>query len=373
MALQWRHFLIGLTVSVAYWPGILSAVFVPRWAAIAVLVPLLCSLQPRNLPGAAWGVLFVLFGCAAVSLLVSPAPLTGVHDMMLAAILVLPFLAAASMDSLDDVFTGMALGVGVSSLFVLVQDAGFRPVSQSSHLPAGLFFNSEIVAEFSALVMVWCLVRRKWALAAMCVAPLLLCHSRIAVLTVVAGLLYAAWTRWPRGTVGVACVAGCLALVAVLGLGDLKVATALHRITLWITTGMLLTPLGNGLGWAQMAFPLERFVHSDALQMLAEIGIPALAVLYIPWIIFRRKDQDIAAMAVFCGASLQFLVSFPLHFPASGFVVALVAGHLLRRRDVVCLGDDQRRIDDGAGIHRGIQADGRNHDRRGGCRATVPV
>jgi hypothetical protein len=373
MALNWRYYLIGFMVSVAYWPGILSAGFVPRWAAIAVIVPLFCAIEPKRLPASVWGVLLFLFGCAGVSLMLSPDAFTGTHDLMLAAILVLPFLAAASMKSLDDVFTGMAIGLTVSSLLIIGDSFGLPRLVNGLRF-GGLFFNSEVLSEFSTLVFVWAVVRKKWVLAALCVAPLLLCHSRIAMLTVASGLLYVAWVRLPRW-VAVAALAALsvTAVTAVFIIGDGKMISALHRVTLWVTTMMFLTPFGNGVGWAQVAFPVERFVHSDALQMLAEIGIPALAALYIPWSIFKRKEQDIAVMAVFCGACVQFVVSFPIHFPATGFVLALVAGYLLRRRDVVCVGVDLGGTTHGRGIFGETQTSNRSI---GGCRgsgSTVPV
>jgi len=373
MALNWRHYLIGFMVSVAYWAGILSAGFVPRWAAIAVLVPLFCAIEPKRLPASVLGVLLFLFGCAGFSLMLSPDALTGTHDLMLAAILVLPFLAAASMESLDDIFSGMAIGLAASSALIIAEYAGFGRIAQGGGF-GGLFFNSEVVSEFSALVFVWAVVRKKWALAALCVAPLLLCHSRIAVLTVAVGLLYVAWVRLPRWITAVAVAALAVAAVAaVFIIGDGKIASAFHRVTLWITAGMFLTPLGNGIGWAQVAFPVERFVHSDALQMFAEIGIPALAVLYIPWSIFKRKEQDLAIMSVFCGASVQFVVSFPIHFPAAGFVLALVAGYLLRRRDVVRVGVDLGGDHHGRGVFRGTETSERSIGGRRGSGTTVPI
>jgi hypothetical protein len=373
MALNWRHYLIGFMVSVAYWPGILSAGFVPRWAAIAVLVPLFCTLQPKRLPVSVWGVLLFLFGCAGFSLMLSPDALTGTHDLMLAAILVLPFIAAASMETLDDIFSGMAVGLAASSALIIGDYFGLERIVQGRGF-GGLLFNSEVLAEFSALVFVWAVVRKKWVQAALCAAPLLLCHSRISVLTVGAGLLYVSWLRLPRWlTVAAVAAISVAAVTAVFIIGDIKIATAFHRVTLWITAVMFLTPLGNGMGWAQVAFPVERFVHSDALQMLAEIGIPALAVLYIPWSIFKKKEQDIAVMAVFCGGCVQFLVSFPIHFPAAGFVLALVAGYLLRRRDVVCVGVDRGGTAHGGGVFRDAETSERSI---GGCRgsgSTVPV
>ena len=52
---------LGFAVSAAYWPGMLSAAFTPRWAVIAAGVFFVSSLDPRNIPESLrWTLLFLL-------------------------------------------------------------------------------------------------------------------------------------------------------------------------------------------------------------------------------------------------------------------------------------------------------------------------
>jgi hypothetical protein len=92
---------------------------------------------------------------------------------------------------------------------------------------------------------------------------------------------------------------------------------------------MSFTPLGHGLGWASLAFPEEEFSHSDALQAIAELGIGGLALVLIPIAAFRGKRAGHAEHAIFSAILVEVFVSFPLHFPASGFLAAVVAGFMV--------------------------------------------
>lgn len=339
-------FLIGLAVALAYWPGLLSAGFVPRWAALAVLVPLLWRLDGRHLPDIVrYGVGGLLALCA-VSLLPSPDPWGGAHDLMLIAILVMVFFGASGLDRLDDVFRGLGVGLAVTLPVIIMQAQGWRGLPMIGAMPGGLFLNSEILAEFAALLLVWACVRRELWLIAVAAVPVALCESRVAGLSAVFGIAYALWPRRRAHQIAVAAILVMVCVAGVLLMGEYKFSTAGHRMTLWGATVLSWTPFGNGLGWFQTAFPGPRFAHSDALQAVSEIGVGALLLLLIPVKIFLGERKHVAERAVFAAVCLQVAVSFPLHFPATGFVAAAVAGWLLGMGRVVRLGNDQRRTDD---------------------------
>lgn len=347
----WGTVVTGFAVSAAYWPGLLSAVFVPRWALIAILVPLLFTPDWRRLPPGVAAGLFCFLGCAGLSIFLSPDRLTGLYDYILLLVLALAFMAAAHLERLDGLMTGLAIGLVPSTVVVVMQMYGWRGVPMAGTLPSGLFFNSEVMAEFAALMLVWAIARREWWIVAVALVPVLACQSRIAVLSVLCGLLYLAWRpdrRLIMAVFGLLLVAG--AIFAVVMLGQYKLGTAAHRIVLWGATVMSLAPLGNGLGWAQVAFPIERFVHSDLLQMLAEIGPAVILVLFVPWLAFRGERRDVAERAVLVAVGIQAAVSFPLHFPASGFVAACVAGYLLGTGRLVRVGQPDGGTENGGRI-----------------------
>lgn len=352
---SWGTFLTGFAVSAAYWPGMLSAVFVPRWAVIAVLVPLLWRLDPRYLTAPMRWLLLFLVAAGAVSLLGSPDPLTGTHDLILMLVLCVAFVGGAGLHDLDDLMLGLASGLALSSAAVVGQMYGWKGIPVTSGwIPGGLFFNSEILAEFAVLVLIWGCARRNWFAIACSVLPVMATHSRVAALCLICALAYLLWKRERWAWYVCAALLGAAAIATMMiFLGQYKLETALHRLTLWGATVMAFEFFGNGLGWAQVAYPADRLVHSDALQAIAEIGVAALALLYIPWAVFvEGKRENVAERAVFVAVCIQVAVSFPLHFPATGFVAAVVAGWLVRDRGFVRLGHHNRRTENGAGLQR---------------------
>lgn len=364
---------LGFAVSAAYWPGLLSGVFVPRWAAIAVGVPLLASLDPRALPEHLRYILLFLIAVAAMSVFLSPDPLAGWLEFFFIVMLSAAFVMGAGLDNLDDIMLGLAIGLVPSSILCATQYYGWwSPVPQST-APAGLFFNSEVLAEFAALIAVWALLCRRWAFVLVAAVPLALCGSRVALLAVAIAVLYALRprSRWLTAGLVLTIVAAGIGLLFAFGIG--KMFSADQRIILWGATALALTPFGNGLGWFQAAHPVEMYAHSDALQALAELGVGGLMLLAIPITIFRNRRGTHAERAVFVAACVEIALSFPLHLPASGFTAAVVAGYLAGRGLPVCVGGADRRTADGRGVQRRENA-GRSTDVDGGlCGDPLPV
>jgi len=330
-----RKAVLGFTVSTAFLPFQLEGDFVPRWAAIAVGIPLVSKLDIRALSEPMRLLLgFLLFVCA-ISLVQTPFFLVGVNDMIFVVILSLAFLMGAGLETIDDLMTGLAVGISISAALVSVQYfSQWSPFPVGSTSPAGLFYNSEVMGEFSALILVWAVAKRRLMLAVATGLALALSFSRVGLGVAVIGLLVA-WRPRLRVLLPV------IVAVLVAGVSLLlftKFSSSFHRVILWGATAMSFTPLGHGLGWASLAFPEEEFSHSDALQAIAELGIGGLALVLIPIAAFRGKRAGYAEHAIFAAVLVEVLVSFPLHFPASGFVAAVVAGFM------VGLGPDVRRL-----------------------------
>lgn len=352
---------LGFAVATAYWPGMFSAAFVPRWAVVAVGVPLAADLDPIRIPDwCRWLLLFLLAACA-VSLLGSPDPRMGGLELIYIVLLCGAFLWGAQLETLDDLMTGLAVGLGISTVGAL-----YYWWDLSGAKPSGLFYNPEVFAEFAALVAVWTVVRGRWWLALLALPPVLICSSRIAMMATAGAIL---WAFRPRSKALMAVLA--LAFVAV-SIGSVlffsfhKAASADYRLTIWGATIMAMTPAGNGLGWFDAAHPAEEFAHSDVLQALAEIGLPAVLLAAIPIMAFAGRQGNRAERAVFFAGCLMVCVSFPLHMPAQGFVIAVVAGHLLGIRPLLGVGDDHSRTYD-EGAFRRSNAPHRRNFGFGGC------
>lgn len=336
--------MLGFAVSTAYWPGMISPAFVPRWGVIAIGVPLVSSMDPRTLPETIRWLMVFLLSLAGMSLMISPDRLSGYYEMMLILIVTAVFIAGAGLDSMDDVMAGLGYGLSASAL-----------IAAASPSPAvGLFQNSEVFAEFGALVFVWAIARPRLIIAAISLVPIVLCVSRIAILTAAIGVLFAFWPRSVASRILIiaALVLASVAMLFAFGMG--KSISADHRLVLWGTAILTIInhPFGAGLGWFQAAMPQETFAHSDVLQVIAELGVGAVVVLFIPAIAVLSRRGNNAERALFLAVCFQATVSFPLHLPATAFVAALVAGYLVGGRDLVRVGQHFSRTADDEGQRR---------------------
>lgn len=332
---------LGFAVAAVCWPSMIAGSFVPRWAAIAIGVPMVSKMDPRNLPESMQFSLLFLVALGGVSLLGSPYPLAGVQDLLFIIFLCGAFLLGASLDSLTILMRGMACGLALSAGAVVAQNYGWLDLPHDSIQPAGLFFNSELLGEFSALVFVWAAVRRDVLISAIAGLLILMTQSRVGVLAAAVALFYAFRPKSLVLTFALVAAVAMFAIGMMLGFGvDVaKLASAVHRITLWGAAIMAWSLLGNGLGWTTAAFPYEQFVHSDAIQAVTELGLGAIALLTIPFVAFKNNRGTNAERALFLACCIEVIVSFPLHFPATGFVAAVVAGYLVSSRPVVWLGE----------------------------------
>ena len=364
-ALKWladhRLFVMGFGVMVAFWPTMLSPTYTPRWAAIAVLVPLCCKLDPRDIPASLrWVFIVVLTAGFMATRWASPDPMGGYLEMMFVVMLGLAFIAGANLESLDEVMDGVGAGLAVSVFVSLYQLSTASDQGRDGLFgapPIGMFGNSEVFAELAALVFVWAAARPRIIVASIAALPLLLCNSRIAIFSALAGLLFAygpkSKLRMAAAVIGLV-IAG-MSLVFIFGSG--KVMSADHRLIIWTTTFLSWTQFGHGLGWFQASYPQEEFAHSDALQTIAEFGIAGFALLAIPFMAFKSNRGTNADRAVFFAVCIEIAFSFPLHMPASGFVAAIVAGFLVSRRPVVLLGSDLSGYEDGLRVRRSEASD----------------
>lgn len=321
-----KHGLLGFAVSAAYWPGILSAAFVPRWAVVAVGVPLVSDLDTSNLDPAVRHTLIGLLAVSCLSLLASPDPAAGFRDVLFLLFLCGAFIMGSRLERMDDVMMGLGFGLGLSSLLCIPQWFG-APILPQGSPPAGLFYSSLVLGEFSALILIWALLRPARAVAVLALVPVLLTGSRVALVTVAVALIYSWRPGWKILAVASA-VFVVPVMICLFGIGEIKFNSAGLRAVIWGATAMSLTPFGNGLGWFQAAHPAEQYAHSDVLQAMAELGIGSVFLLALPILVLIRPGGTNAERATFVGVCVQCAISFPLHLPASGFLAAVLAGYL---------------------------------------------
>lgn len=334
---RWHLIALGFLVSAAYWPGVLAAAFVPRWAVIAVGVPLVFSFRPRNLSAWGMGALLVLVAGGALSLLQAPSAEVGLGYLLCDLWLAGAVVGAASLDDVTPLVEGLFAGFLLSIAVVLVQAAGYAPVRCLSSEPCGLFTSSEPLAEFAVVFAVWALWRHRWAMLGACLVPLAFANSRISWFVLGAASIVWATSGRPRVRAFLVGALIFLGFAAIWLVGTGKFMSAGQRFVLWYATAEAITPLGQGLGWFEMSHGGAMFAHSDLLQALAEIGLPAVALAVFPIICLTARGHH-AERACFAVLVFEAVVSFPLHMPAEAFLAACLAGFLARRRDLVRMG-----------------------------------
>ena len=318
--------LFSFAVIVAFWPGLLSAGTAPRWSLLAVGVPLLARLDRVVLSWRLGALLLGGISYCLIGLLANGFPFNGDYDFFHLLILVGVVVAAAGMDDIEPMLVGATLGIGVSSLLVIVQMSGWSPVYQFS-APAGLFINRDILAETAAPLFVWSLLRKRYWLAVCPIIPLILCQSRAAILMVGIGLLWAARRSSQRVVIALAVV--LVLTVGMLSFSPDKLTTAVDRLGAWQATIAGFTFFGHGIGSFSIAYPFWQFSHSDVLQAFYELGIGAIPFMVLAGLLVWGKDhvpERSAFIAILAGAA----ISRPLHLPATGFLAGVLCGYLAR-------------------------------------------
>jgi hypothetical protein len=153
----------GFGLATAYCPFIHGAPTTPRWLLLAAVVPIsliVALLVGRTIKITAAHVVGTVFiGWAALSLAWSSAPYDSVGAIWQLLLLAGCFALGSLIDDLSPFFAGAAIGLGISSVLVLIDvSTGWRIEDIAGSLapfpPAALFGNKNYLAEMAALVLV---------------------------------------------------------------------------------------------------------------------------------------------------------------------------------------------------------------------------
>lgn len=371
---QYRLGALAGLVTVAYWPAISSAPYMPRWWLIAIGVPLLLPLDPFRDRAIAMLALVGFSGLAIACVLEGDAT-NSLLPFYLFALIALTAWGAAGVGDIDPAMRLFSWGIALSAVVCLMQlfvDVPYIPVTPR---PGALFFNSEVLAETAAPVLAWALVSRRWLLVVLLAVPMIVCGSKIAPAALALGLIWA-WRAPLAIKIAALLLCAGIAIGALMSMDYWKTVTAAHRITLWGAAVLSVTPLGRGLGWWASAhpYPYEIFVHSDALQFMVEGGILAFwGFVSIPVVILLRGINDRAKGTCFVVLCVEAVVSFPLHMPATAFLFGIVAGGLCGDRLRLRAGQRERRTSRGEDVRWGTAHGWRGVAGRAPYRRTGPL
>lgn len=314
-------FWLGLLLPIVYVPGWTGAAIPTQWPFLSLVLPFFLW---RRVDWTIFHWLFVAFlAYACASLAWVPNAMHSGYNLWICFIWALSFWLGSSLTNLTQLWTGLALGLSISSAVAVAQSLGFEAIPSFSIYPGGLFYNSTLNGTLMAIGIVGLLGERLYWLIPALLPGLYVSHSRGAYLALAVGILvrYVHWV---------------LALGILLALGIVYTITLTvsdHlRVEIWSVALRLLSPFGFGVGGfgeiyiqqsaTQLIHP--EFVHNDYLQLAVEFGIGAIPLLLIlSRAAFTTEPVLLAILAI---ATFYF----PLFCPVLAFIAFVIAGHSLR-------------------------------------------
>mgnify|MGYP001598570631 CR=1 FL=1 len=333
---------LGFLIVVAYIPGWTGAAIPSSYFALMIILPILLWLRDIEITSNhLFGGLFVLYAGISVlwSISVSIGFFAFLHQVL---VLGLVFCLGSTLlyDDLKRVIIGLAAGLSISAILAIQQWISFKFgyvnfVFANHTVIAGLFVNSNVLCEISAIMLIALLVFKLYWWIPIALPGILFVHSRAAILgLLICALIYIAKIS-KLGVFILICLAGLIGFVTY---GYFNSASIYERIDLWTDTLRGLTVFGSGAGSYELRFPMHalaidtsiarpRYAHNDFLHLIYEYGIAVC--LLIPIILNVLKVNKDEKYIFICFGTIS-LFSFPLFSPVSAFVGILVAGYLTR-------------------------------------------
>lgn len=321
----------GAILGLIYWPYIYAPATSPRWAFLAVTLPLLIkTVQWTTLH--LIGLLFLVW--STLSLLWTSNVYDGLDDLIHFTIIAEAFLVGACLTDLKQLFIGLGISICASSAFVLLG------VSEA------LYVNFNILAETALIVIVGLWVYKQYWLIIGLLPSLAWSYSRAAIL--IATIMFFGWL-WKKSRFISLLVLLAFVILLFVGvyygeeIGSLRFRyrfdTVQERLILWRDTILGLNWLGHGIGSYYSTFPFfstfdtlvarPKYAHNDLLQIIFELGVAgALLIITFCWQVLKSQQIERYVFVAFIGISC---FSFPLYLPVTAFVAAVVCGHIAGR------------------------------------------
>lgn len=309
--------MLPFAISVSHVPGWTGQWVNLGWPTLGLGLLLAQGREARTSFGHWLVFAFLLY--AAASLTWTPDLVSGWIKLAQLVLVGGSFWYGSTLDDLDGVYTGVALGVGVSGLVAGAQWLGLEGILVSGAWPGGLFGNSAVMAQAAALVLVPLVLLKRWWLVPLPALALALGNSRTAWLVLVCAFFNRGW----------------LWVLALLGLSFSLWITrgADVRLEVWDEILRTTTLAGHGLGSfaysGDWGFVLH--AHNDFLELFSELGFLGLGLLLAVYALAFQGNDDVARVTLLCYLLVAF-VAFPLFVPLTAFFGGAVAGYLCRSK-----------------------------------------
>ena len=326
-------FLTALLVSIAFVPTIVGGNHNPRWWVMAILLPwqLLFIHDIRASWGHVLGAVFLAWICLSLAWTINPQGGLGdaAHWLLLGA----AFCLGSATENLRPLVRGAAIGIGINAAFAVLQWLLQNPtVLGNGYGWSGLFVNHNLLAEASVAVLIACIAWEEWYLLAGPVIALGLSFSRASLIALVVPLCFKVSRM--AGFAVMALFVGVLAYVAVFHT-DLSA-----HVRLFNASNILNDLVWNGHGAAgfRQNWVVNDYAHNDFLQAGCEFGIGALALvaLCVHALLLGQHRSDSRCAYVLASILICACFGFSLQMPFTGFLGAVMAGHLCRRGNNLC-------------------------------------
>ncbi len=327
---------VGIILSSLYWPYIWGAATSPRWAFLAVILPILMLCYYKKIDFSIIHFVGLLFlGWCFLTLIWSANAYDGFDFAIKLVIIAEAFVLGSYLNSLRGLFIGLGLGLAVQSII------GTK---------TGLFINPNIFSETALIVCVGLLVYRVWIIAAALVPTIVMNGSRAAILIGACLIGLRLWRISRLLTVGLVLVG---LSIAIYFTDYLKTQSISERLIIFADTLRNINLFGHGLGSFFSSYPFltdsmdtlayrPRFAHNDLLQIVFETGLVggALIVAFF-FMLLRFKVAERYVLLAFLGVGA---FSFPAYLPVTAFIAAIVCGHIAGLRSKFRLSIAESRI-----------------------------
>lgn len=330
--------LLGIAIMTAFMPGVIGLVSITSWAVMWLVVPVLllkCEIEINiiNILGA------VFLSYAALSLLWSPH---GMLELMQLLALASVFVWGSTLKDLKNVTIGLSIGLAFSSVLAIFQFFGINIVYSGTIRPSGLFFNSNIFAEISGMLLLLILINKLWWYIPVAV-PGLMVSSRAVILGLGVSLAMLVWAKSKIASISILISSWFIAYfitfpTTIVTSAITNTASAIQRLYVWQDMLAGFTLFGNGIGSFIYKFPeynrhvdssvtIVEYAHNDLLQLIFELGIGAIPLMIAVALLLKVQNEYRSAFVFFI---IIGIFGFPLHMPITLFMVALVAAQLAK-------------------------------------------
>lgn len=312
----------------------LSICFVPffyggstnvRWIYLALTTPFFVLLSKLNKFTILHLIGLLFFIWSIITVLWSFNQYDSVNQLFNLLVLTQVFVLGSRLESLKEIFAGLALGLGFSSFAVYYLN-----------MPGGLLVNPSMLGEAAILTIIGLIVYKLWWFIPI-VLPSVFTGSRGVLLAGITTLIMWVWSKskfLALSLIVPVFIAGFLSYKF-----DIRLTSVIERFDLWRDTFNGLSVFGQGVGSYHSAYPYYAslidtfkqrpiYAHNDTLNILFELGIIG-AILAIIFIGLLMKEKCNEKYIICCFITLS-LFSFPFYMPVSAFVLAIVAGFVSR-------------------------------------------